>query len=62
MNKSAYIKPLTTAVGVNAENNLLNGSWGVDGDHKPVIEGDPEKPLDAKENGFWDSEDTGWED
>lgn len=59
--KKTYIQPLTTKVRMMAESQVLRASWGVDGDHKPTIEGNPGS-IDAKENGFWDSEDTGWED
>lgn len=59
--KKTYIQPQTTTVQVTSEAQLLHGSWGVDGDHKSVIDGNPDE-INAKENGsgLWEEDDLDW--
>lgn len=59
--KKTYTKPSTDVVEAQARESFLHGSWGVDGDHKPTIDGNPDE-IDAKKDKFsawetWDDED-----
>lgn len=58
--KKTYMQPLTSIVVVKGTATLLYGSWGVDGEKKTVIEGNPDGELDAKKNWGvrWDEFDT----
>lgn len=61
MRKTAYIKPQTTVEQVVSNQHLMANSWGTDGDHTPIIEGDPDDPLDSKGFGnLWEDDDDEW--
>lgn len=59
MKKTKYIKPQTEITLAQTDCPLLADSWGTDGSHEAIVEGDPTDPLDSKENngGY-----TPWED
>lgn len=66
--KKIYKKPIITVETVDMANTILADSWGTDGSHTRIVEGDPDEnlDLDAKEDGFNDEEDYGfgsiWDD
>lgn len=52
MEKKKYVQPLTELTVVNADKIMIVASPGIGGDY------DPEIPIDAKENIFFDEEDA----
>lgn len=48
--KKVYIKPVAIPVNLVNEDIMLTASPGVDGEY------DPNKPIDAKRNGFFDED------
>lgn len=50
--KKIYKKPIITVETVDMANTILADSWGVNGGHTRIDEGDPDGELDAKGDDF----------